>query len=334
MDRPTNTAGVLPATRSPQPAARSRPMIPLGPGNEFDAIREMLLRWGPRASGIGDDAALLEIPADHRLVISTDASIENQHFRRAWLSPKEIGYRAAAAALSDLAAMAAHPIGLLVAIAAPVSWRDALGEIADGIGDAASAASAKIIGGDMSAGAELNLTITVLGVAKKPLGRQGARPGNRMYVTGELGGSVSALRVLQRGGNPMPEHFQRFAHPVPRIREAQWLAAHGATAAIDISDGVLADISHLAAAGNVRIHVEVDALPVMPGVDPRHAAQSGEEYELAVAAPDTLDCDAFQREFGIRLTPIGTVTEGDPGIVAIYQGSPLNLTAGYDHFHQ
>jgi thiamine-monophosphate kinase len=309
-------------------------MIPLGPGNEFDAIREMLHRWGPRASGIGDDAALLQIPADHRLVISTDASIENQHFRRAWLSPKEIGYRATAAALSDLAAMAAHPIALLVAIAAPPSWRESLGEIAEGIGEAASGAGAQIVGGDTSAGSELNLTITVLGIAQNPLGRQGARPGNRIYVTGELGASISALRVLQRGGRPTPEHFHRFAHPVPRIREAQWLAGNGATAAIDISDGVLADVSHLAAAGNVRIHLDLEALPAAAQVDPRHAAQSGEEYELAVAAPDNLDREAFQREFGIRLTPVGSVTEGAAGLVAIYQGNPVDLIAGYDHFHQ
>ena len=308
-------------------------MIPLGPGNEFDAIREMLRRWGPRASGIGDDAALVDIPPGHRLVISTDASIENQHFRRAWLSPREIGYRATTSALSDLAAMAAHPIGLLVAIAAPASWRDSLAEIAEGIGEAASASGASIIGGDTSAGTELNLTITVLGISQRPLGRQGARPGDRLYVTGEIGASISALRVLQRGGTPIAEHFRRFARPTPRIREAQWLAANGATAAIDISDGVLADISHLAAAGGVRMHVEVDRLPVSNGVDPRHAAQSGEEYELAVAAPDSLDREAFQREFGIRLTMVGEVIEGEPGLMATFRGEPLDLTKGYDHFH-
>ena len=308
-------------------------MIPLGPGNEFDAIREMIQRWGPRASGIGDDAAVVDIPAGHRLVISTDASIENQHFRRGWLSPREIGYRSTASALSDLAAMAAQPIGLLVAVSAPVSWRASLAEIAEGIGEAASACGATILGGDTSAGSELNLTITVLGIATRALGRQGARPGDRLYVTGELGASISALRVLQRGGTPTPEHFQRFARPTARIREAQWLAANGATAAIDISDGVLADISHLAAAGNVRMHVEVDSLPVSHGVDPRHAAQSGEEYELAVAAPDSLDRGAFEREFGIRLTAVGEVVDGEPGLGATFRGAPLDLTKGYDHFH-
>ena len=308
-------------------------MIPLGPGNEFDAIREMIQRWGPRASGIGDDAALVDVPAGQRLVISTDASIENQHFRRAWLSPREIGYRATAAALSDLAAMAAQPLALLVAIVAPVSSRPSLAELADGNGEAASACGASIIGGDTSAGAELNLTVTVLGMAERPLGRQGARAGSRIYVTGELGGSVSALRVLQRGGTPQPEHFQRFARPVPRIREAQWLAANGATAAIDISDGVLSEVSHLAAAGNVRINVDVDRIPVMHGVDVRHAAQSGEEYELAVAAPESLDTAAFEREFGIRLTAVGEVIDGEPGVVATFRGAPLDLTKGYDHFH-
>ena len=307
-------------------------MIPLGPGVEFDAIRDMVRRWGDRAHNIGDDAAVLQVPADHQLVVSTDSSVENRHFGRRWLTPREIGYRATSAALSDLAAMGARPIGILVALAVPTSWRGQLGEIADGIGDAASAFGAPIVGGDTSGGSELNVTITVLGVATKPLGRRGAQPGDGVFITGELGGSISALRVFQRGGRPKSEHFERFARPVPRIREAQWLAANGATAAIDISDGALADIAHLAHAGGVRIHVELDSLPVSEGVDARHAAQSGEEYELAVTAPESLDREAFAREFGIRLTRVGSVTEGDAGVEATFQGAPVVIEPGHDHF--
>ena len=307
-------------------------MIPLGPGKEFDAIRDMIRRWGTRAHNIGDDAALLDVPADHQLVASVDSSVENKHFGRGWLTPREIGYRATAAALSDLAAMGARPIGILIAMAVPTSWRDKLGEIADGIGEAAGAAGARIVGGDTSSGSELNITITVLGIAAKPLGRQGARPGDAVYITGELGGSISALRVFQRGGKPSSEHFERFARPKPRIRESQWLVSNGATAAIDISDGALADIAHLAHAGGVRIHVEVDHLPVIEGVDPRHAAQSGEEYELAFTAPDSLDREAFTREFGLRVTRVGTVMQGPAGVESTFQGAPLILAPGHDHF--
>ena len=99
---------------------------PLGPGPEFDAIREMLRRWGPRAAGIGDDAALLDIPPGQQLAVSTDSSVEDVHFRRGWLIPREIGYRATVAALSDLAAMAAMPTGLVSALAVPNAWEPVL----------------------------------------------------------------------------------------------------------------------------------------------------------------------------------------------------------------
>lgn len=307
-------------------------MIPLGPGKEFDAIRDMIRRWGKRAHNIGDDGAVLQVPPDHQLVVSTDSSVENKHFGRGWLTPREIGYRATAAALSDLAAMAARPIGILVAMAVPPTWRDKLGDIAEGIGEAASACGAPIVGGDTSSGSELNLTLSVLGVAVKPLCRHGAHHGDAVYITGELGGSISALRVFQRGGKPSAGHFERFARPKPRIREAQWLVSKGATAGIDISDGALADMAHLAAAGGVRIHFEVDKLPVIEGVDPRHAAQSGEEYELAFTGPDSIDSEAFAREFGVRLTRVGTVMQGPAGVEATFQGTPLVLAPGHDHF--
>ena len=99
---------------------------------------DLLGRWGDRARGVGDDAAILDVPPGEQLVVSTDSSIEDRHFRRAWLSPREIGYRATAAALSDLAAMGARPLGVIVAIAVPTDWRDSIGDLADGIGEAAS----------------------------------------------------------------------------------------------------------------------------------------------------------------------------------------------------
>src|SRR5919202_449710 len=121
--------------------------IALGPGREFDIIRGLLARWGARARGIGDDAVVLDVPAGERLVVSTDSSVEDVHFKREWLTPHEIAYRATAAALSDLAAMAAAPLGILVTLALPEPWLEQVSELADGIGDAARLADTHVLGG-------------------------------------------------------------------------------------------------------------------------------------------------------------------------------------------
>ena len=308
---------------------------PLGPGREFDAIREMQRRWGAAAQGLGDDCAVLDVPAGERLCVSTDSSVEDVHFRRGWLAPAEIGYRAAIAALSDLAAMAARPLGMLVAITVPPRWREALYEIADGVGDAARATGAPILGGDTTAGETLAITVTVLGAARAPLLRSGARAGHRVYVTGALGGPAAALRALLRGEAPRAGDRARFARPTARIEEALWLAAHGAAAAVDVSDGLLADAAHLAAASGVRVVLDLDRLPTVPGADVRDAAGSGEEYELVVTSPVPLDDTAFEAALGTRLTEIGLVraAEGDAGRVeARLGGVRVDLPAGYDHF--
>ena len=126
---------------------RHEPHLTLGTGAEFDAIRAMLHEWGPRASGIGDDAAVLDVPAGKRLVVSTDATFEGVHFHREWLSAEEIGARAATAALSDLAAMAAEPLGLLLALGVPESWQQELAELARGVGNPAGYAGGGAVGG-------------------------------------------------------------------------------------------------------------------------------------------------------------------------------------------
>ena len=169
--------------------------IALGPGREFDIIRGLLTRWGDRARGIGDDAVTLDVPPGERLVVSTDSSVEGVHFKREWLTPREIAYRATAAALSDLAAMAATPLGILVALALPESWLEEVTELGDGIGDAVRLGETHVVGGDLTAGRELSLGITVLGSAAAPLERRGARPGDGVYVTGRLGGPLAALRA-------------------------------------------------------------------------------------------------------------------------------------------
>jgi len=305
---------------------------PLGPGREFDLVRAMLARWGDRARGVGDDAAVLTVPSGEELVVSTDTSLEDVHFRRDWLSPEEIGWRAAAAALSDLAAMAAKPLGVLVAITLPQHYIDTLGELAEGIAAATSASGAQIVGGDLTSGERLTITVSVLGSTATPLRRSGARPGDTVWVTGQLGGPALAIAAWGEGRQPTPEARARFAHPTPRIREGQWLATAGATSGIDISDGLGGDAAHLAAASGVRITIDTDALPRAPGADVSTAQRSGEEYELLVTTRTPFDEAAFQRDFSLPLTRIGTVDEGESGVDLLIGGERVASPAGYDHF--
>jgi thiamine-monophosphate kinase len=318
------------------PADASRPHAALGPGREFDLVRRLIARWGPLAQGIGDDAAVLDVPAGQRLVVSTDASVEDVHFRRAWLTPREIGRRAAVSALSDLAAMAAAPLGVVVAIALPDVWRAAIDELADGIGDAVRECGATIVGGDLTRATELSITLTVLGAAAAPLGRGGARAGDAVYVTGVLGGPLLALRAWERGDEPAAADRARFAGPVARLAEARWLADRGATALVDVSDGLAADLGHVAAASGVRLRVDADRLPRADGAGALEAAASGEEYELALTAPADLDADAFVAALGTRLTRIGIVEAcgaGErPGVVLEQGGRRVDLPGGHDHF--
>jgi thiamine-monophosphate kinase len=264
--------------------------------------------------------------------VSTDASVENVHFRREWLEPREIGYRATAAALSDLAAMAATPVGILLALTLPESWKENIDHIADGIGEAVGAASTKIVGGDLSEGRDLAIVVTVLGSVDHPLRRDAARAGDRVYVTGRLGGPGAALSALLGGQKPSKENRMRFAHPLPRIREAQWLAAQGATAGTDISDGLAADLSNVAVASEISISISLDRIPVMANIAPRDAVGSGEEYELAVTSPRALDAKAFEDQFGVELSEIGNVEAGRPIVRVFDHGAPVPTPAGYSHF--
>jgi len=304
--------------------------IPLGPGGEFDAIRAMLGRLGETASGIGDDASVLEIPRGDQLVVSTDTAVENRHFRAEWLTPEEIGYRAVTAALSDLAAMAARPIGLLWAVSLPDAWRAKLPALSDGANEAARAVNAKILGGNLTAAGELSITTTVIGSAYRPLRREGAKPGDKLYVTGELGGPAMALAALTAGRKVEARYQARFSKPVTRIHEARWLADEGATAGLDVSDGLAGDARHLAAASRVGLRMQLDRLPRIEGADAMTAARSGEEYELLVTAAQ-LDAEAFTRKFGIRLTEIGEVVSGD-SVTFLDRGRPAEVGGGHDHF--
>lgn len=306
--------------------------VALGPGREFDLVRALLARWGTIALDVGDDAALLDVPAGHKLVASADSAVDGVHFRRDWITPREIGWRAAAAALSDLAAMAADPLAILVSLSIPDTWLTDIPELADGLGDAARAAGARIAGGDLTSARELCIAITVLGSTADPLRRSSARPGDLLYITGRLGGPRAALAAWQRGELPPADARERFVHPVPRLGEARWLVEHGVHAAIDVSDGLLSDAAHIAAASRVRLAIALDVLPTLGSVSPDEAARSGEEYELLVASPRALDVDEFARRFQVPLTEIGRVETGDAEVVATLRGARVAPGGGFDHF--
>jgi thiamine-monophosphate kinase len=299
----------------------------MGQGVEFDTIRMLLSRWGDLAVDIGDDAAVLPAIGAGQRVVSTDACVEDVHFRRAWITPFEVGQRAAAAALSDLAAMGARAEGVLVAFVVPPAWYAALADVADGIGAQVRRAGARIVGGNLSRGQTFVITLTVIGVADPVVPRAGARVGDLVLVTGALGGPGAALTAWEEGRSPVAWARERFAAPQPRLAEGQRLAAAGASAMIDISDGLAADARHLGAASGVWLAIDPARLPVGPGVEPSSALQSGEEYELLVTMPPerfAALAPAWNAAGGVPLTPIGTAVEAT--------GEPVMPAAGHDHF--
>jgi thiamine-monophosphate kinase len=313
---------------------------PLGPGREFDRIRRMAERWRFVARGLGDDCAFLEV-GDATLAVSIDLAVEDVHFRRAWLSPHEIGYRAAAAALSDLAAVAAEPVALLLAVGAPEQEPEStLHALADGVGEAVRHAGALIVGGDLTRAPQLIVDCCVVGRCAVPVRRSGARPGDVLVVTGSLGGPAAALAAWQAGREPEPDARHRFARPEARHLAARYLVRLGVRAMIDLSDGLGGDLHHLLTASGVGARLDVDRLPVHPaavreaqraGEPPwALAVRGGEEYELLAALPPGVTDDLL-RAAPVPLTVIGDV-EAEPGVRAVHRRLPVTLPGGFDHF--
>jgi thiamine-monophosphate kinase len=275
--------------------------------------------------------------------VSSDLSVEGVHFRRAWLADAEIGYRAAAAALSDLAAMAAEPVGVLVSLAGS-SGGASLVAVHAGVAEAARSVGAAVLGGDTSASpGPLIVDVVAVGRAATATLRSGARSGDELWVTGELGGSAAALEILQGGGSPGAELRDAFARPVPRVSEARWLAERGVLRAlIDLSDGLVGDAGHLAAAGDVRIVLDGRAVPVAaaaatalgPGRALDAALYGGEDYELCFAAPaGSVRGDDFRRRFDLPLTRVGTVEAGAGVWLRSADGRVSEPErSGFDHF--
>jgi thiamine-monophosphate kinase len=320
----------------------TRRSLRLGPGGEFDRLRAIFAALGAAGRDLGDDCALLPV-GGRTLAISIDLSLEGVHFRTDWLSFREIGWRATAAALSDLAADGAEPIGVLVSLGVTGNGRgrgkarrDPATEIMTGVSAAARSVGARVLGGDLVRSARYLVDVCVLGLAARPVRRSGARPGDGLWVTGRLGGAGLALAALRggRGGRLAPALRRRFARPVPRIAAGRWLARRSARAMIDISDGLAGDAGQLAAASRVGITIELEHVPCWPGVTPRAAARSGEEYELLVAMPrhfGTAGARAFRRATGLPLTRIGACTVGR-GLRITEQGRLITPPPGFDHF--
>ncbi len=296
----------------------------LGQGEEFDLIRRVAARLGPRARGLGDDCATLRWPGG-QLVLSSDLSVEGVHFRREWLQPVEIGWRATAAAMSDLAAAGAEPIGVLASVAVPGDERDLIEEIMTGVGEACSSVGAVVLGGDLSRADAVTIDVCAVGSADSPVGRGGA------------------VTMWHSDREPPADARSAFARPEPLIAAGRWLAANGATAMIDVSDGVASDAGHIAARSEVQATVILEQLPLGPAVDEVAAmvgehpavfsAAGGEDYQLLVALPEKFgaqDAGAFREACGISLTNIGRIEQGG-GVQLLLDGVPVRV-AGYDHF--
>lgn len=309
---------------------------PLGPGREFDRIRAIAARLGPAAAGLGDDCAAMD-PGQGKVVLSTDVAVEGVHFRRAWLSHEEIGWRAAMGALSDLGAAGARCLGLLAAVAAPHDApEEQLVALMGGVGDAVAACGGRVLGGDLTAAPLWMLAITVAGSARRPMSRRGMRPGDGVWLTGAVGGPRAALVAWRAGRQPDPIARAAFARPEARLGAGEWLAAHGAHAMLDVSDGLGGDVPHLAAASGLAVDVELEAVPVHPAalaLPAAFAAAGGEDYELLAALPPSFgpaDAEAFRDACGLPLTRIGTAREGG-GVRFLLGGEPVPVQ-GFDHF--
>ena len=309
----------------------------------IDALGQVLARPGPGQSRIirwiGDDAAVVR--ARGYAVTSVDTMVQDVHFRREQLTADEIGHRAFAAALSDLAAMGADPGEAYLSLAIPSGMpEDEIRKLVAGVSAAAQRFGVVVAGGDVTAAAVLVVSLTVVGWTDDPgslVGRDGARSGDVVVLTGAIGGAAAGLALLdgRAAGVTVSDTVRAqlrrsYAVPEPRVDAGRELAAAGATAMIDLSDGLATDGRHLAQASGVALHIDSRRIPLAAGVteiatelgeDPIvFALSSGEDFELCACLPAAGGVTA--------VTVIGTVGEG-PAELRI-DGVTLVL-AGYEH---
>jgi len=307
--------------------------------------------------GIGDDAAVISASPKQWWHVTTDLLVEGVHFNLGTASPEAVGYRAAMANLSDLAAMGATPRYLLTSIAIPRRCSAAhVDQLYGGLMKACRPHRVSLIGGDTSASrGGLFLSLTLIGTTRRrqALLRSGARIGDALYVTGTLGDSLAGLQILTRQSSTrVAKPHQRFLihrhlRPTARVSEGQWLnRARRASAAIDLSDGLSGDVRHLCEESRVGADIELDAIPISPSCrayakssrqDPTQLALSGgEDYELlfTVSAQHQPAVEHQAKKAGYRITRIGVIRPRRSGLRIQSQAGewrPLPLTS-YEHF--
>ncbi len=305
------------------------------PVSEFSLIYRYFSALGRGEAvdlSVGDDCAILHLGPGERLATSVDTMVEGVHFPEDSF-PEDIGYRVVAAAASDLAAMGARPIGMTLALTLPQADELWLHAFSEGLAAAANDCQLPLVGGDTTRG-PLTITIQVLGALPpdQALLRSGAGPGDGVYVSGCLGDAAAALACLSGEWRPAPAHLDylldRFNRPRARIDLGRGLLGV-ASAAIDISDGLLADAGHIAAASGVRLHIEPGLLPLSPALlsHPdaeqalRWALTGGDDYELCFCLP-------AGRQAPAGCTRIGQVERGS----GVDCGLDLGRSSGYQHF--
>ncbi|MBX6388494.1 MAG: thiamine-phosphate kinase [Frankia sp.] len=305
---------------------------------EFGLIAEItagLPGHGRVLVGPGDDAAVVTT-TDDRFVITTDALVENRHFRLDWSSAYDVGRKSAAQNLADVAAMGARPSALVMALAAPaslpVAWARGL---ADGLRDEAAVAGAAVVGGDITGADQIVIAVTATGYldGRAPVLRSGARPGDRVVLAGRLGWSEAGLRLLLAGRREPAEVVAAHLRPAPPYPLGVELATAGATAMCDTSDGLLADLGHIAEASGVLIDVASAAIPLagpvreaarLLGADPlTWLLAGGEDHALVATLPPGAPTPPGCHQ-------IGTVTGGAPGVLV--DGRPYTGPRGFDHY--
>jgi len=304
---------------------------------EFGLISRVVARLGTGSKtllGPGDDSAVVAAP-DGRVVACTDVLVEGRHFRRDWCGPADVGHRAAAANLADIAAMGAEPTALLVALCAPadldVGWAE---ELATGLSDEAALVGAGVVGGDMSSSPTLTVAVTALGDlgGRPPVVRSGAQPGDILALSGRTGHAAAGYTILSRGFRTPRVLVEAYRRPEVPYSAGPRASAAGATSMIDISDGLLQDLGHIAAASLVAIDVRTEAFEVPPamrdaatalGVDPyQWLLAGGEDHALAATFPAGTALPEGWRE-------IGTVHDG-AGVTV--DRKPWSGPTGWDHF--
>ena len=310
---------------------------------EFDLIARIRARVATRADvvlGIGDDAALLAPPPGRQLVVTADTLNEGVHFPRG-TSPADVGWKALAVNLSDLASMGAEPAWCTLSLSLPQSDPAWIEGFLDGFLDLAGQHGIALVGGDTTRG-PLSIAVTAMGLVEpgRALRRDGARVGDEVWVTGTLGDAAGGLALLDR--EPVPALRARLDRPTPRVAAGRALAGI-ATACVDVSDGLLADLGHVCARSHVAAHLDVDALPASAalreafGEADRIALQAsgGDDYELCFTAPADAGADigAVSAQLGLRITRIGRIVAGEGVHPVDAKSQPWSSPRrGYDHF--